>query len=300
VLDRHAFLTAHRGLLDRLFARSGARRWAVTQEEFDRALFESSARRFNDRAASHGEIATYLESLHLEDLALATACRSGSSEAWDHFIAEFRPLLYAAARAIRPGDHRELADSLYAELYGLVEREGQRRSLMAYFHGRSSLATWLRSVLAQRHVDRVRATAREKPLEELPPGSPHLARSADPPDPHYGRYVALARQAVRAAIGALSDADRLRLASYYVQGLTLAEIGRITGEHESTISRKLDRSRREIRKSVERTLQRDHQLTEAEIRRCYEAILEDGRIDTIALLEGRSGGSAGASPQAAE
>ena len=58
------------------------------------------------------------------------------------------------------GGARELADSIYADLFGLQERDGERRSLFRYFHGRSSLATWLRAVLAQRQVDRVRATRR--------------------------------------------------------------------------------------------------------------------------------------------
>ena len=53
---------------------------------------------------------------------------------------------------------RELADSLYAELYGLNGAGGARgRALLDYFHGRSKLATWLRTVLAQRHVDALRA-----------------------------------------------------------------------------------------------------------------------------------------------
>ena len=41
----------------------------------------------------------------------------------------------------------ELADSLFAELYGLSAEK--RGSLLRYFHGRSSLKTWLRAVLAQ-------------------------------------------------------------------------------------------------------------------------------------------------------
>lgn len=285
MLDRDAFLGAHGRQLDRLYARSGAGRWNVTADAFTGALFESCTRRFRDDAPSNPEVARYLESLHLEDLALATACRAGASDAWDHFVTVFRPILYGAARAIGAGDHRELADSLYAELYGLTERQGERRSLLAYFHGRSSLATWLRSVLAQRHIDRVRAFGRERPLDALSPAAPQLAHAADPPDPYQERYLALARSAVTVVIGSLSDADRLRLASYYVHGLTLAEIGRITGEHESTISRKLDRTRRQIRASVERALTRDHGLTAAEIARCYEALVEDGATDTVALLQ---------------
>jgi DNA-directed RNA polymerase specialized sigma24 family protein len=43
---------------------------------------------------------------------------------------------------------------LYADLYS--------KSLFRYFQGRSSLATWLRAVLSQRYVDRIRANRRHR------------------------------------------------------------------------------------------------------------------------------------------
>ena len=78
-----------------------------------------------------------------------------------------RPALYAAARAIaRPDDGRDLADSLYAQLFGVDAKGQQRRSLLDYYHGRARLSTWLRTVLAQRHIDAVRQRARTVPLDE--------------------------------------------------------------------------------------------------------------------------------------
>ena len=71
----------------------------------------------------------YLSSIHLDDLALACACALGDSEAWDHFVLEMRPGLHRAADALdRSGAARELADSLYADLYGLDQRGGGRQS----------------------------------------------------------------------------------------------------------------------------------------------------------------------------
>ena len=55
------------------------------------------------------------------------------------------------------------------------ERDGARQSLFRYFHGRSKLSTWLRAVLAQRHIDRLRAGRKLDPLPDdqdtLPPGA---------------------------------------------------------------------------------------------------------------------------------
>ena len=54
---------------------------------------------------------------HAADLELARRCAAGEPAAWDHFVREYRPVLYRAADALDPnGGAREIADSLYAEL----------------------------------------------------------------------------------------------------------------------------------------------------------------------------------------
>jgi RNA polymerase sigma-70 factor (ECF subfamily) len=237
-------------LVQQLYRKAGADRWGLSPERFRSALQASVAKGAEPR------------SLHLEDLALAAACADGVDAAWEHFIREYRPLLYRAADAIdRTGSAREAADSLYAELFGLTERDGERRSLLLYFHGRSSLATWLRAVLAQRYVDTLRRTRRMEPLPteegaDLKDGR-YIQRARSPvgadlqvgPDtrPDRQRFVATIRLAIGAAIGRLAPRDRLRLACYYAQDLTLAQIGRTLREHEATTSRHLAKTRRTIR-----------------------------------------------------
>ena len=221
-------------------------------------------------------VARYLESLHLDDLALACACADGSEPAWDHFVREFRPVLYRSADAIDPsGGMREIADALYADLYG---------SLFRYYHGRSSLATWLRAVLAQRHVDRVRVQRRVEPLpEDDAPAA--IATSASAPDPDRDRLMPLVQAALVAAIAALVARDRLRLACYYTQGLKLAEIGRLMSESEATASRQLARIRRELRDVIERDLRERQKLTVAEVVQAQRYAMDDaGALDLGRLL----------------
>jgi hypothetical protein len=110
--------------------------WNLTREQFQRALECSAARRFPDAPPDDRIVAGYLESLHLSDLALASACSAGDSAAWEYFIAQYRPELHRAARMIlsKSGGNdskaREMADSLYADLYGLRgSSDGSRRSL---------------------------------------------------------------------------------------------------------------------------------------------------------------------------
>jgi RNA polymerase sigma-70 factor, ECF subfamily len=246
-------------------------------------------------------IQAYLESLHAADLALACACSEGNAAAWDFFMARFRPELYRAGRAIAgEAGGRGLADSLYAELYGLREVEGRRKSLFDYFFGRSKLTTWLHAILAQRHVDGIRRARRTEPLEEGEPGErvyaaqqSSLANSsatsfgssaASSPDPERNRYLAILQAVLTAALDALEPRDRLRLAYYYVEGATLAEIGRLVGEHEATVSRKLERTRREIRKHVEGALRQEKKLSAAQLQLCYEYAREEWPFDLTRAL----------------
>jgi RNA polymerase sigma factor (sigma-70 family) len=226
---------------------------------------------------------------HAEDLELAQRCASGDPEAWDRFVLEFRPVLYRAADALdRHGGAREVADALYAELYGVRNVQGQRQSLFRYFQGRSSLATWLRAVLAQRYVDRQRAQRRLAPLADTDADTVRgttLGVTVPPePDPSRARYVALLRSALAAVIGALAPRERLRLACYYAQELTLAETGRVMQEHEATVSRQLARTRRAIREDVERWLE-SAGLNRPQIAECFASLAADpGPLDLKPLL----------------
>ncbi|HUL74067.1 MAG TPA: sigma-70 family RNA polymerase sigma factor [Vicinamibacterales bacterium] len=273
------------GLVERLHRQARAERWQCSKSQFAAALAASVGRAFaEDQAPSARDVERYLASLHLEDLALACACAAGDDAAWEHFIRAHRPVLYRAADALEPGGGaRDLADSLYADLFGLATQGGERRSLFRYFHGRSSLGTWLRAVLSQRFVDRVRTRQREDALpDDDSPAT--IAAPSRPVDPHRERDLTLMQRALTAVMAALDPHDRLRLACYYAQQLTLAQTGRILGEHEATVSRQLARSRREIRAAVERRLQADG-LSNEEIARCFESVSEDaGPLDVSELL----------------
>ena len=287
--------------------------WNLTVERFQLALERSVAHRFTSATShlsggassntlsntpSHASpdaraIHAYLDSLHAADLALACACSDGNAAAWDFFMARFRSELYRAGRAIAgESAGRELADSLYAELYGLREVAGQRKSLFDYFLGRSKLTTWLHAILAQHHVDGIRRARRTEPLEEGEAGEhayaaqqSSLANSAaSSPDLERNRFLAILQTVLTAALDALEPRDRLRLAYYYVEGLTLAEIGRLVGEHEATVSRKLERTRRKIRKHVEGALRQEKKLSAAQLQLCYEYAREEWPFDLTRAL----------------
>jgi RNA polymerase sigma factor (sigma-70 family) len=258
----------------RLYAAAKAERWGLPMARFAEALDASVQRAFSDRPPAPRDLDAYLASLHLDDLALACACAEGSEAAWEHLVHEYRPVLYKSADVLDAnGGARELADAIYGELYA--------RDLFRYFHGRSSLATWLRSVLAQRFVDRARSQRRFDPLpddEALVPAAAGIG------EPGKARCQALVQSALAAALAKLPAREQLRLGCYYVQQLTLAEIGRILREHEATCSRHLAKSRRAIRGEVEWSL-RSAGLTREEMTQCLDATLADaGPIDLERML----------------
>jgi RNA polymerase sigma factor (sigma-70 family) len=270
---------------DRLYRLARAERWGVSGQAFATALHRCATALGIAPTSATSDIEGQLAALRLEDLALACACAEGLDAAWEHFVREYRPALYRAAAAIAPGGNsRELADSIYADLFGLKEKAGERQSLFRYFHGRSSLATWLRAILAQRHVDGLRANRRLDPLpDEGSQDAP--AAAADPPSPS-SRHATLMQQALTAAIMRLAPRDRLRLAWYYGQNMTLAQIGRALGEHEATVSRHLSRARKTIRGDLERHLSADRGMSAGQIEECFASLIDDaGTLDLRDVLE---------------
>jgi len=278
-------------LATRLHTEAGAGRWHVSHDAWLAALGASAGRAFAGAAAGPAELERYLRGLHLEELGLAVGCAAGDDDAWHHFVLTFRPVLYRAADAIAPGGvARDLADGLHADLFGLGNADGVRRSLFRYFHGRSSLATWLRSVLVQRHVDRLRSERRTEPLPQTLDGEDALPDRRPAPDPDRLRFLALMQLVLTAALGRLESRDRLRLACYHAQQMTLAQIGRLLGEHEATVSRHLTRTRALIRSCVEEQLRVEHHLDDARITECFRSVAADtGTMDLRDLLGAETG-----------
>src|SRR5437660_5673829 len=247
-------------LVEWLYAQANAARWELSRGPFAVALERSASKHLASEARTPLKLEEYLGALHLEDLALATACAEGGEAAWEHFFTKYRTYLRAAAAAILrcnagSAEACDLADSLFSELYGLAGGKGAERSLFRYFHGRSSLKTWLRAVLAQRHIDSIRAGRRFEELAEDGTGDGGLRTQHHPPvhplDPHRERYVAFFTRALQTALNHLDPQEKDRLRLYYAEEKTLAEIGGLLGEHESSVSRHLDRVRRDLRQAVE-------------------------------------------------
>ena len=180
---------------------------------------------------------------------LARGCAIGNESAWEIFLTRYREKLYNAAHSIVQSDAnaRELADSLYADLYGTRTVDGNRASKLASFTGRGSLEGWLRATLAQEYVNRFRRQQRVVSLEEQMEAGVQF--ESDDPDPAEA-IDARVREVTDQVLGSLPAEDKFILVNYYLDGRTLAEIAKLLGVHESTISRKLEKVTIGTRKAI--------------------------------------------------
>ena len=229
---------------------SGAQQFDMDQAVLIKVLAEIVKQR--NPASDNVSEQSFLASLRLEELVLARACARGNERAWEVFLTRFRATLYETAYKIAKieSEARSLADSLYAELYGIDPKGQQRTSKLLYYHGRGSFEGWLRTVIAQEYVNRYRSTKLETSLEGAMEDGAQFA-AFDP-------EVMVADPRLQAAVSAeLSELDveaRFLMAAYYLDRRTMAEIAKLQGVHESTISRKLERVASGVHKRIRQRL----------------------------------------------
>jgi len=269
-------------LFAELYNRSGAAKYALDPGEWVRILAAIGAKYLPPDAGQEQALELYC-ALRVEELALARGCAAGNEAAWQDFLLRYREKLYDAAGAIAREDSaaRELADSLYADLYGTSTRDGERVSKLNFYMGRGSLEGWLRTVLAQEYVNRYRRGKRLVSLEEKEEaGVQFAAPEAAAPLPVDARLEAATDQ----ALASLSAEDRFILAAYFLDQRTLAEVAQTLGVHESTISRKLGKITAGLRKQILSGL-RQRGLSKRQAEEALEADVRDLAVDIRGRLQ---------------
>jgi RNA polymerase sigma-70 factor (ECF subfamily) len=200
--------------------------------------------------ATKPQMRSFWQALQLKDLALAQACALGREAAWHTFLSRYREPLTQAAISITGSAclGQDLADSLYSEMFGLASRDGQRKSPLAAYAGRGSLIGFLRAALAQRHVDHHRKTHREVPLDGKDFAATQPLQTAT-------ETLARLRKSLASILGSLGPEERFLLSAWYLDEITLLEIGQVCKMHESTVSRQLKRLTERLKKELLKNLQ---------------------------------------------
>ena len=251
-------------------------------------------------ASSPSAVSQFLDALHADDLVLVAACERGDDAAWSDLMERYRAAVLSAARSVsaHESDAEELAQSVWAELYGLRERgDGRPAGKLAYYSGCGSLGGWLHAVVRQMGVDHHRKSARLVQTEDAAEfdrlasdnshgeqGVFHAAASLDPERSLAERETAqIVRKALARAIDELAAEDRLLIKLYYFDGLRLREAGAVLGVHEATASRRVARLHTELRRRVEAFLVAEHHWPREEMRHSLAGVA--AHLDSVDLRQ---------------
>jgi RNA polymerase sigma factor (sigma-70 family) len=220
-----------------------------------------------------------LDRIHHEDLFLATACSFNDRIAWEHFSEDYLPMLrrFAAQACGNIDDGEDLSQEI-------IIRMLDERKRLAGYGGRCSMVGWLRVVVSHAAVDRFRRTCKQVSLEELQENEGEavlIDPNNEDPEVEDSRWVPVVSGIVNETMSNLSPRDRLILGLYKV-------IGGQFGIHEATMSRWMDRLRRDMRSRVEKELRKRHGLRASEIRALFDKISLESVVEPIAGALSRS------------
>src|SRR5262249_46366955 len=221
----HAFKPELKELLSRI-----GRRYSVSDDEVISTVHASARKYLADildqtsgnpgpSAETRKSVGEFLGSLNADDLCLAAACAKGDDVAWEDFFRDYRSYMVSVARTMTQdaGAAEQLADSTFAELYGLRESGGTRVSKFSFYSGRGSL----RAVVFQLSADHHRQSSRLVQTEE-PEDMDRIAHASEKPDRRSStdleyvreRYREAVLAALQRAIADLEPRERLLLVYY--------------------------------------------------------------------------------------
>jgi len=206
--------------------------------------------------ASAADVVEALDALCAADLYVACGCAEGSRAAIDVFDREYLPSLtgYVARVDPTPDFVAEVRQALRVKM---LTRDGAKPPLIAEYAGRAPLGTWLRVVAVRIARDLLKKDARyvTYPTERNGRG----ASPAHDPEGEFLREESAAQlnRAFERTIQGLGDRDRTLLRLYFVEGMSLAAVGRMYHVHESTILRRINGLRDKLLDEVKRELELD-------------------------------------------
>lgn len=268
-------------------------------QRIDKALEKYLLR--DEPDASAKAMHDFCDSLYADDLCLIVACERGDQFAWNDLVEKFGPTVRSAARSVSGNEEaaEDLAQSIWAELYGLrVREDGKPAGKIAYYSGRGSLGGWLRAVVGQLAVDHHRKVSRLVQTEE-DADFDRLARDSNQSDEVFvgaqstanpedmlstNRAAGNVEAALGKAMSELDTEDRLLVKLYYFDGLRLREAGAVLGVHEATASRRLTKVHSVLRKRVEAILIKEHGWTKSETASSLSEIATELGSDLEMLL----------------
>jgi len=176
-----------------------------------------------------------------DDAALVAAAAKGDPDAFRALVDRHLSSVLAVAR-------RMLRDDAEAEDVAQETLLRLWRSAEGLDVGAMGLRPWLRRVVSNLCVDRMRSGKRLTVVEELP-------ERAEPATQHASLEAQEASRRVDAALKALPDRQRTALTLFHYEGLSQVEVGQIMGISDEAVESLLARARRSLKAALREELQ---------------------------------------------
>lgn len=195
---------------------------------------------------------------------LCIACARGDPAALADFDTQFRPTIEAAVRSLGDGDFAQEVSQLVR--HRLLVREGAAPPRILEYRGRGALTKFVQAVAL-----RTALSLREKSQRYVgvDPDDGLLELPATDSDPELEllklRYRAEFKAAFAAALDTLEPDSRAALRQVYLDGLTLADVGRLYGWSVPTASRRVAAARADVLKGTRAQLAQKLRLAPHEV-----------------------------------
>jgi len=187
---------------------------------------------------------------NIVDLYLACACAAGHPRAMAELETRCIADVGKAIWQVGVGDR----DDVLQRVRELLLVRGDAEPLIATYAGRGSLRGWVRSIVLRTAIKTARANSRAVPLDEHE--FLELAASSDDPElePYKQRYRDEFRAAFRTVVDSLSVRHRNLLRQYFLDRMTVDELGVLYRVHRATAARWIHDVRAAVVDGVRREL----------------------------------------------
>jgi RNA polymerase sigma-70 factor len=217
----------------------------------------------------------FLSELHINDLYLTIACAQKKEAAWQQFDALYHDHIYEMARfeCSNLDAALELSNNLLSDLY-FSDRSNRPR--IASYEGQSTLARWLRIVVAHRAInERARKGNHLESLDGLSDMADEKVHVLIESSIQANIYRPMILETFRGVSQRLSQREQYILLMRYEEEVQVKEIARVLGVHSSSITRQLQRIQEKMRLEVITILAESYHLSTQAIEECLRDMQEN-------------------------
>lgn len=238
------------------------------------------------RLPGHFPVEQELARLQVGDLLLAKYCADGDATAINVFECEFLPLVSAAGRKLRMSDDQcqELRQAVRLKL--LVTGINGSLPKIANFAGTGPLRSWVYATGLRTGLNELRRIGRAP----IPAGDEQLLVAMpdknDDQELQYMKelYRTSFKQAFRDAIDALPTRLANVLRHYYLDELTLEEIGTIYRVHKTTVMRWVNKAHAELESTIKAKMISKLNMKESEVESVLRLIQSGVQLGLASVL----------------